>query len=176
MVTDTTLRRVVLGVGAAIMTVGITAAVYASTQNTAGGPLPFIGGGGPMATLGSPFGRLRTIAPQLGLSDPQKAQIKSVIQSHRDEWQALADRALTARKALNEAVNAEAIDENVIRQRSADVAAVRADMAFAHAHARAEIFQALTPEQRAQVESLQSKMENRLEHRRERLQKRFERE
>jgi Spy/CpxP family protein refolding chaperone len=177
MVTDTTLRRVILGVGAAITIFGITAAVYASTQNTAGGPAPFIGRGGPMAAaLGSPLGRLRMIAPQLGLTDPQKAQIKSIFQSHKDEWKALADRAVTARKALNEAVSAEAIDETVIRQRSADVAAVRADIAVAHAHARAEVFQILTPEQQAQVNSLQSQMESRFEQRRQQVQKRFKQE
>ena len=129
-----------------------------------------------MDALASPLGRLRMIAQQLGLTDPQKAQIKSVIQSHRDEWKALADRALTARKSLNEAVSAEAIDENVIRQRSADVAAARADIAVAHAHARAEILQVLTPEQQAQVKSLQSKMESRFEERRQRLQNRLEQE
>jgi periplasmic protein CpxP/Spy len=143
----TTIRRFGLGLSAAVLALGMTAAVYAFTQNTAGGQAPFMGRG-PMAGI---FPPLQRIATRLGLSDAQKDQIKGIVQSHRDEWTSLAGRAATARKALGDAIAADPVDDNAVRQASAGVAAVQADIAVARAHARAEIFQVLTPEQQAQA-------------------------
>jgi len=170
----TTVRRYGLGVGTALIAIGITAALYASAQNTAGGPPAFIGRGGPMAAHGGPLGEFRMILRQLGLTDSQKEQIKGIMQAHSADWKSLAERALATHKALHEALTADAVDDSVIRQRSADVAAVQADMAVAGAHARTEVLQLLTPEQQAQVQSLQSKMQQRLDERRQRLEERFE--
>jgi Spy/CpxP family protein refolding chaperone len=97
------------------------------------------------------MGMLPMFGPQIGLTDVQRDQIKTIAESHKDEWKALADRERTARAALNDAVTADAIDEATIRQKSADVAAVDADMAVARAHMHAEVFQILTSEQKAQV-------------------------
>ena len=47
-----------------------------------------------------------------------------------------------------QAVTADTIDEALIRQKSAEVAAVDADMAVARARAHAEVFQILTAEQK----------------------------
>ncbi len=171
---STTVRRYGLGVGTALVALGITAALYASTQNTADGPPPFIGRGGPMAARGGPLGEFRMIVRRLGLTDSQKEQVKGIMQTHRDEWKSLAGRAFAAHNALHEAVTADTIDDKMIRQRSADVAAVQADMVVAGAHARSEVFQLLTPEQQAQVKSLQSKMQQRLEERRQHLEQRLE--
>jgi len=132
------------------------AAVSASTQNTAAGPGSFIGQGAPgrfggpgggFRGPGGPLGMLRMAASRLGLSAAQKEQIKGIAQSHRDEWRALAARAISARQGLHAAIAADTIDEAAIRQRSAEVAAVEADIAVARAHARAEMFKLLTPEQ-----------------------------
>lgn len=170
----TTIRRFGLGLGAFVMALGLGAAVYASTQNTAGGPGPFSGRRllnrlGP----GARFGALRMLGSRLGVTDAQKEQIKGVMQSHREEWQALGSRAADARAALRDAVTADAPDEVAIRQRSAELATVQADIAVARAHARAEIFQQLTPEQRAQARTLQSQMKGRIAKLRQRLQGRL---
>ena len=83
--------------------------------------------------MGGGLGPLRMIAARLGLTDAQKSQIKTIMQSHGEEWKDLAARAATARKALHDAVTADAIDDNAIRQASAGVAAVEADAAVARA-------------------------------------------
>lgn len=106
------------------------------------------------------------MASRLGLTDAQRDQVEAIAQSHRDEWKALGDRALTARQALNAAIAADTIDEAAIRQRSADLAAVEADIAVARAHARAEIFQVLTPDQQAQANSLQGQFQQKMASRR----------
>jgi Spy/CpxP family protein refolding chaperone len=173
-----TVQRFGLGLGAAAIALGMGAAVYASTQNTAAGAGPFSGRRPLLTRLGArlgPGGRfvpLRMLASRLGVTDAQKAQIKGVMQSHREEWQALGQRAAAARAALNDAVTADTPDEATIRQRSADVAAVQADIAVARARARAEIFKQLTPEQQIEARALQSKMKDRLATIRRRFQER----
>lgn len=110
------------------------------------------------------------LGPELGLTDAQKDQVKTIAQTHRDEQKALGDRARTAREALHAAITAETVDEALIRQRSADVAAVEADLAVAQAQMHAEVWQILTPEQKSKAAefqaSVQERMKNRLEGRR----------
>jgi protein CpxP len=170
-----TVTRISLGLGIALIALGITGGVHAFAQNTNQGPAPFTGRGmmrpgGPMGPggrggPGGPMGMLPMLAPRLGLTDTQRDQIKKIAQSHRGEWQALADRALAAHQSLNEAVTADAIDESLIRQRSADVAAVEADVAIARANAHAEVLQLLTADQKAQLKTMQSQMKNRMQGR-----------
>jgi len=108
---------------------------------------------------------LPMLGRQLGITDAQKEQIKNIATSHRDEWKALADRERAARQALNEAVTADTIDEGLIRQRSAEVAAVEADLAVTRARTHAEVFQILTPEQKAKAQELRSQMQERMKQR-----------
>ncbi len=105
------------------------------------------GRGGPMgwgSRFGIPLGRL-------GLTDVQREQVRAVMQSHDAELKTLVDRAFAAHEALHAAIAADPIDEGTIRARSGDVAAVEADMAVTRARIRSEVFQVLTPEQRAKA-------------------------
>ena len=102
---------------------------------------------------------------EIGLTEAQRDQIKAIADAHKDEWKALADRARTAHEALNDAVIADAIDEATIRQKSAEVAAIDADLAVARAHAHAEVFQILTSDQKAQVKKMQAEMKTRMKNR-----------
>ena len=118
------------------------------------GPPP-MGPGGP-GRMG-PMGMIGPMIERLGLSDAQKDQVKAIMQSHADEFKALAERAGTAHRALDQAVMADTVDDGAIRQKSAEAAAVDADMAVASAHARAEVFQILTTEQRDQLKEFAAK-------------------
>ena len=111
------------------------------------------------------MGMLPMFGPQIGLTDTQRDQIKTIADAHKDEWKALADRARAAHEALNDTVIADAIDEASIRQKSAEVAAVDADLAVARAHAHAEVFQILTSDQKAQVKKMQAEMKTRMKNR-----------
>ena len=158
-------KRLVLGI-ASLLVFGVGAGLYAHPQNTNQGPPPFSGRGpGRMGGPGGPMGMMPMLAGQLNLTDAQKAQVKTIADSHRDEWKALGDRARTAHQALQQAVTADVVDEGLIRQRSADVAAVDADMAVARARVHAEVFNILTADQKAQAKTLQSRMqENMKDH------------
>jgi protein CpxP len=111
------------------------------------------------------MGMLPMFGRQIGLTDAQRDQVKSIADSHKDEWKALFDRARTAHEALNDAIIADTIDEASIRQKSAEVAAIDADLAVARAHAHAEVFQILTADQKAQVKKMQADMKNRMKNR-----------
>ena len=164
-----TTKRLALGVATGVLVLGVGAGVYATAQNTNQDPRSFSRGpggpGGRMGGPGGPMGMLPMLARELNITDAQKAQIKAIADSHRDEWKALGDRARTAHEGLQQAVTADAVDEGLIRQRSAEVAAVEADMAVARARTHAEVFQLLTPEQKTQAKTLQSTREERMKQR-----------
>ena len=116
-----------------------------------------MGRGGPIGP-GGPMGMLPMFGRRLGLTDAQNDQVRNIAESHKGEWKTIVDRARTAHEALEDAVTAEATDEGLIRQRSAEVGAVEADMAVSRAHAFAEFVQILTADQKAQLKTMQAEM------------------
>src|ERR1700730_12332318 len=110
------MRRMGLALGAAVMAFGVAAGLCAYSQNTSGAAGPFMGRGGGPGGPGFPgFGRsilgpIQMIASQLNLSVTQKDQIKAIAQSHRDDWQSLADHVSTARQELRVAITSGTFD------------------------------------------------------------------
>jgi periplasmic protein CpxP/Spy len=145
--------------GAAILVLGMAGALVSAQQP--GGAPPQRGGRGPGGAGG--FGPLGLLGPlpmmaqQLALTDTQKDQIRSLAQSHADEWKALLDHETQARTAEQAAIVALPFDEVTIRQKSAELAAVQADVAVARARARGELLQILTPDQQATLKQLESR-------------------
>ncbi|MBI4486493.1 MAG: periplasmic heavy metal sensor [Acidobacteria bacterium] len=148
------MTRVGLGVGAALVAIVMAAGVWAANGNTSGDQPLFRGGQTGRRPMGpggmGPMGLLGPIQ-RLGLTDEQKNQVKTIMESHADEFETLGERARTAHRALNEAIMADPVQDAAIRQKSAEAAAADADLAVAHAHARAEVVQILTAEQREQL-------------------------
>jgi Spy/CpxP family protein refolding chaperone len=156
-------KRIALTLGAGLIALGVGAGAYvhAQDQNTNPQPPPFRGRGmGPGGRgPGGPMGMLPMLGPRIGLTDAQKDQIKAIADTHKDDWKALADRSRTAHMAIEAAISADTIDEATIRQKSAEAAAVEADIAVARAHARAEVWQILTADQKAQLKTIQTEMQ-----------------
>ena len=115
-----------------------------------GGP-----GGGPGGMFGLPLRGLE-------LSDAQREQVRTIMESHREEQKAIGDRMQAARTALHEAIAADTFDEGAIRAKAAEIGAVEADAAVLQAKIRAEVFTILTPEQAAKAKALRTEMENRM--------------
>jgi periplasmic protein CpxP/Spy len=159
--------RIALTLGAGLIALGVSAGAYvhAQDQNTNPQPPPFrgrgMGPGGPGRGPGGPMGMLPMLGPRIGLTDAQKDQIKAIADTHKDDWKALADRSRAAHMAVDAAISADTIDEATIRQKSAEAAAVEADMAVARAHARAEVWQILTADQKMQLKTMQTEMKQR---------------
>jgi Spy/CpxP family protein refolding chaperone len=162
-----TVKRIALTVGAALMAIGLGAGAYvhAQDQNTNPQPPPFrgrgMGPGGPGRGMGGPMGMLPMLGRALDLTDAQKDQVKAIADAHRDEWKAIFDRERTARQALNAAIMADTVNDALVRQKSAEVAAVEADAAVARAHAFGEVLQILTTAQKTQLKDLQTRMKDR---------------
>jgi Spy/CpxP family protein refolding chaperone len=158
-------KRIALTFGAGLFALGVSAGAYvhAQDQNTNPQPPPFRGRGmGPGGRgPGGPMGILPMLGPRIGLTDAQKDQIKTIADTHKDDWKALADRGRAAHMAVEAAISADTIDEATIRQKSAESAAVEADIAVARAHARAEVWQILTADQKAQLKTMQAEMKQR---------------
>ena len=181
-------KRIALAAGAGLIALGISAGVMASAQNTSQDPGSFNqpagrhgGPGGPMGRggffgpgLDGPMGLLRMLGPRLNLTDTQRDQLKNIAAAHKDEWTTLADRARTAHQALNDAIMADKLDDATIRTKASELAAVEADIAVASAHARAEAWQILTPEQQTQAKQFQTEIKNRMKERRGALRQRLE--
>ena len=163
-----TVKRLTLTAGAALVAIGIGAGAYvhAQDQNTTPQPPPFrgrgMGPGGRGLGPGGPMGMLPMLGPRLGLTDTQRDQIKAIADAHKDEWKTLADRGRTAHIALDDAITADSLNEALIRQNSAEAAAVDADIAVARAHAHAEVLQILTADQKAQLKTMQAEMKKRM--------------
>jgi protein CpxP len=103
------------------------------------------------------LGPIAMMASQLELSDAQKDQMKSIAQSHADEWKGLLDREQQARRAQQAAIASPQFDEVLIRQRSAELAAIDADASVARARARGELLRVLTTDQQTKLKEIESK-------------------
>jgi protein CpxP len=123
-----------------------------------------MGPGGP-GMRGGPGGRGGMFGAGLrgiDLTDAQREQVRAIMESHRDEQKAIGDRMQAARKALHEAIAADAVDEGAIRAKAGEIGAVEADAAVLQAKIRAEVFGILTPEQAAKAKAFRSQMEQRM--------------
>jgi protein CpxP len=129
--------------------------------------------GGPGGPFGGPgggmFGLLGPGMRELDLTDAQRDQVRGIVESHQDERKAIGDRMMTARKALQEAITADAIDEGAIKARVNEVAAVEADQAILQAKLHAAMVGVLTPEQQQKLKELRSQMEQRMKDGRARM-------
>jgi Spy/CpxP family protein refolding chaperone len=164
----TTTTRIRLGLGGLILMIGLGLGTFAvaQDQNTSEAPPPRMGPGGPrgMGMRGMHPGPMGQAGPQgmremmplgrLDLTDAQRAQVRSLTDTHRAATEPVLERARTARQALHAAVTASTVDEGAIRARSAELASAEADLAVARARLQADITKILTPEQRAELDGL----------------------
>jgi len=92
---------------------------------------------------------------QLNLTPEQRQQIRRLTQETRDERQATNLRLRDANAALDRALDADPIDENLVEQRINEVAAAQAAQTRMRAHMEMKIRRLLNPEQVATLRRLQ---------------------
>jgi protein CpxP len=178
------MRRSIVGmVGAAALLVAAGAVLaQAQSQDTPQAPQAGQGRGpgGPGGFGHGPFGRRGFGGPGgdfgllrgLDLTEDQQAQVRQVMQSHRDEFRAVGERLRAAERAQQDAVTATPFDENAVRARAAEVAAVQADEAVLRAKVHSDVFAVLTPEQQAKAAELKAQRQQRMEQFRQQMQQR----
>ena len=155
-------RKRILG---ALAAVTLTVVVAATAAALIGGPLHAQrrGFGGPGGTL-----PLWTIE----LTDAQEAQVERIREAAREAAASVRDEMREARQALGEAVRAGVVDESRIRSLAARVASFEADALVRQAHAYADTWEILTPEQQDQVREMRERRSERFAEQRERIRNR----
>lgn len=123
------------------------------------------GPGGPGMRRGGPMG----FGPgfrELDLTDDQKAQLKSIAESHRDEFRAAGEKSRAAHDGMRALVEADSINESAIRAKSAEIAAAEAEVMILNAKVRQESMQVLTSEQQQKLKELRAAREAEMKQRR----------
>ena len=106
------------------------------------------------------------------LTDAQREQVRSIMQSHRAEFDNVHKALREAHRSFAEASRAATVDEAALRARSSAVANAMADEAILRAKVRAEVHALLTPEQQQQLQEREASMQKRLQERQQRRQQR----
>lgn len=96
---------------------------------------------------------------ELDLTDEQKTQVKSIVDSHQAEFKAAGEKMHAAREGMQALLEADTLDEAAVRAKSVEVAAAEADAAILGAKVRTQTVQVLTSEQLAKLKELQKTRE-----------------
>ncbi|WP_291990121.1 Spy/CpxP family protein refolding chaperone, partial [Luteitalea sp.] len=123
--------------------------------------------GGRGGMMGGPLGALLGVHPDLPLSalnltDAQREQVRTIMQSHRDEGQALVQKAQASMEALRQATDA-TVDEGAAAQQGQALGAVIAEAAVLRGRVRGEVFAILTPEQQAEANKIAADRQQRMQ-------------
>lgn len=122
---------------------------------------------GAMQRMGLPLG-------QLGLTEAQRDQVRTILESHRDEARAMGEKLRAARQALRAAETADKLDEGAIRTAHKALSDLGEDAAVQRARVRAEVWNVLTAEQKTRANELKAQAEQRRVQRVERVKQRME--
>lgn len=99
---------------------------------------------------------MRHFAPELQLTEDQRAQIKEILANSREIIHPLYSELKEKRRLFREAAGAEPFDEALTRFHAQQLAGVQAEVMFARAQAFNEVLSVLTPDQKAKLEELRT--------------------
>ena len=126
------------------------------------GPIGLIG---PITTAQAqdPVEPLARVDPiqQLRLSPEQRQRIRRILAQKKDERQATNQRVRQARLALDQALDADPVDENLVEQRVNDLAAAQAAQLRMRIQTELQIRRELRPEQLATLRRLRLRANSR---------------
>ncbi len=118
------------------------------------------GPGGPGGRMGGPMGGPFAFREVMrDLTDAQREQVKAIHEKHADRIRPLAERARTAREALDTAV----LSGNAgnLQALSIEVGNAETELTFAQAQVQTEIVNVLTAEQKQKIAERRKQMEAR---------------
>jgi Spy/CpxP family protein refolding chaperone len=151
---------VALGLGATVPFIG-----WAQDQPQAQAEQPrrgrgFGGPGGPGGRMGGPMGGAFAFREVMrDLTDAQRQQVREIHERHADRIRPLAERAHTAREALNNALLSG--NEGNLQALSIEIGNAETELTFAQAQVQSEILKVLTPEQKQTIAERRKQMEAR---------------
>jgi protein CpxP len=92
----------------------------------------------------------------LDLTDAQREQVRSILESHKAEFDQVRTKLREGHRALAAASNSQTVDEAAIRTASTALAAAMADEAILRAKVRGEVVGILTAEQQQKLQERQT--------------------
>lgn len=104
--------------------------------------------------MGGGMGHGMRMFKGLNLSAQQQKQVKTVIDKHQTEMQALDEKIDAARKSVHEAMHADTFNEQAIRNAHKTLAAEMENMSVLRGKIFSEIRPILTPEQVTQLKTM----------------------
>jgi len=113
--------------------------------------------------MADPGMRLIQMGSRLDLSDEQETAILALSQKYRTELETNREKAVALRKAVRDAMQAEALDESALRAALDAMHPVMTEGAVMRARYRHEISQVLTEEQRTKLEALRDRLGKRFD-------------
>lgn len=149
-------RKIVAGTMA--FAISVTLAAGMAFAQGAGGRGPR-GGHGPGGGFLGPMA-----ATALGLTDAQKAEIKSIVEGTREANRAMHEQLKPIHEQERAAVKAGKSDAE-LQALAHSAAPLMAQLHASRLSAQAKMYKVLTPEQREKLESLRSNMRDRMERR-----------
>lgn len=160
-------KRFLVAAGLVAALAGGTAVSFAQGPGRSGPGLSGPGRGGPRGVARMDFG-LRGVQ----LTDAQREQVRSIMQSHRAEFENTRKALGEAQRAFAEATRAAAFDEATIRARSTALAGAMAEDAILRAKVRTEVHGLLTAEQQQQLKDREATRQKRMQERQDRQKQR----
>jgi Spy/CpxP family protein refolding chaperone len=97
--------------------------------------------------LPNPMEMLTTLS-RLNLSEKQAAELQKLLAAFATRSEQFLQRTMEAQRALRQAINAEPLDEKLIRRKADDLGTVLTDMAVEAGRLRADIMAQLNKEQK----------------------------
>ena len=157
--------------GAVALTIGLAGTVLAQP-----GGVGRRGPGPQRGMMGGPLGGLLAMHPDLplaalNLSDGQREQVRTILESHREEGRAVHARANAALEALRKATTGN-VDEGAVGQHSQALGSAIGEAALLRAKVRSEVFAVLTAEQQAEAAKIAADRQNRAQQRRQQMEQR----
>jgi len=107
---------------------------------------------------------------KLDLTDAQKAQLKQIRESHRQDTAPIMEQIRAKRQEIRQANEGGTVNEALVAQKLAEIAPLEAKLMSAQARIRQEMLSVLTPEQKAKLDQLREQFKSRSGERRERKQ------
>ena len=150
---------IALTAGAALLAAGLGTAALAQDQ------------GGRRGGRGFGPGRGGFPLAQLELTDAQREQVRTVMQRHREDMEAVGKRLHEAHEAQRAAVETVPVNEALIRSTSQALATAQTDMALLQARIHSDIWGVLTPDQQAKAKELKAQRDTRAKERGQRRQR-----
>jgi protein CpxP len=146
------------GVIAIVGALLLVMAMVAFSQGPQGPPR---GGGFHGEHGGPPHDGLGPLARDLNLTDEQKAQIKKITDSFAESTKALHDQLRTLHESQPDPLSGAAFDEAAVRSAAEAHAKIEVELEVTHARIMSQIFNVLTPEQKAKLAAKRQEFEQR---------------